>query len=230
MNKYHLNLNTGDPGLCRAKRGCPFGGPQAHYDSPEAARAAYEASAGETVNSHRRELAAYTADGYAPDNLEAIRNAQENFSNVLKKWQTKDTLSVTTIGEQQLQSVHSEWADRPFVSESGSYYFSEVEVREKRLSRKKVAVAAFYVDRDKNLYFLNNPMAENGIWDLDNPKPVPGFFKIDGHISRNNFLPPTAEMLANFINEDAPRIMRQVELEEKHKASVLRKASDSLEL
>ena len=43
MARYHINPKTGNPGICRAKSSCPFGDLTAdHFDSPEAARAAYE--------------------------------------------------------------------------------------------------------------------------------------------------------------------------------------------
>ncbi len=42
MAKFHVNPATGEPGICRARRNCPFGGAEEHYDSKEAARAAYE--------------------------------------------------------------------------------------------------------------------------------------------------------------------------------------------
>ena len=42
MAKYHLNPATGNPGACTAQAGnCPYGD-VTHYDSPEAARQAYE--------------------------------------------------------------------------------------------------------------------------------------------------------------------------------------------
>lgn len=41
---YHVNPETGKPGTCKAIKSCPFGGADVHYTSPEAARAAYEAS------------------------------------------------------------------------------------------------------------------------------------------------------------------------------------------
>lgn len=44
MAKYHVNA-AGEAGPCRAtKGGCPFGGEDEHYSSPEAARAAFEES------------------------------------------------------------------------------------------------------------------------------------------------------------------------------------------
>lgn len=42
MAKYHVNPETGTPGICHAKKQCRFGGDAEHYKSPEAAREAYE--------------------------------------------------------------------------------------------------------------------------------------------------------------------------------------------
>jgi len=42
MAKYHLNPETGNPNLCRAKVKCRFGGESLHYSSMEEARAAFE--------------------------------------------------------------------------------------------------------------------------------------------------------------------------------------------
>lgn len=41
MAKYHVNAE-GNPGACKAKVQCPFGGAEAHYASKDDARAAYE--------------------------------------------------------------------------------------------------------------------------------------------------------------------------------------------
>lgn len=46
MARFHINPNTGTPGVCRAAVACPFGDLQNdHFDSAEAARAAYETKA-----------------------------------------------------------------------------------------------------------------------------------------------------------------------------------------
>ena len=43
MPRYHLNSATGEPGRCEAMVSCPYGDLESeHYDSPEAARRAYE--------------------------------------------------------------------------------------------------------------------------------------------------------------------------------------------
>lgn len=45
MTLYHLNPETGIPGRCEATEGpCPFGTPEAHYESRDDAFAAYEES------------------------------------------------------------------------------------------------------------------------------------------------------------------------------------------
>lgn len=42
---YHINTRTGNPGKCSAKPGnCPYGTPETHFTSPEAARAFYESN------------------------------------------------------------------------------------------------------------------------------------------------------------------------------------------
>lgn len=43
MARYHINPRTGDPGVCSARISCPYGSLESdHFDSKEAARAAYE--------------------------------------------------------------------------------------------------------------------------------------------------------------------------------------------
>lgn len=43
---YHVNPRTGDPGQCSAKVQCPFGGDADHYETREAAAAAFEEAMG----------------------------------------------------------------------------------------------------------------------------------------------------------------------------------------
>lgn len=46
MSRYHINPQTGMPGICRATKACPFGHMETdHYPTATAARAAFEASA-----------------------------------------------------------------------------------------------------------------------------------------------------------------------------------------
>lgn len=43
MARYHINPETGNPGFCRAKKNCPFGGDNDHFPTREEARKAAEA-------------------------------------------------------------------------------------------------------------------------------------------------------------------------------------------
>src|SRR5579875_3946556 len=43
MARYHINPATGNPGICRARKSCPFGDLDTeHYSSKNEARRAYE--------------------------------------------------------------------------------------------------------------------------------------------------------------------------------------------
>lgn len=58
MARFHINPTTGDPGPCRARKSCPFGDMETeHYDSLEAAQAAFEASqAPKSLASHSKNI------------------------------------------------------------------------------------------------------------------------------------------------------------------------------
>jgi hypothetical protein len=50
MSRYHINPQTGNPGVCHAKKSCPFGDLQSdHYDSKEEARKGYEQQQAESM-------------------------------------------------------------------------------------------------------------------------------------------------------------------------------------
>jgi GNAT superfamily N-acetyltransferase len=42
MQRYHINSRTGNAGLCRALKQCPFGDNSSHYSNRELAQTAYE--------------------------------------------------------------------------------------------------------------------------------------------------------------------------------------------
>jgi len=44
MSAYHINPKTGNPGVCHAKKACPFGDKFEHYSTKEEARDAYESN------------------------------------------------------------------------------------------------------------------------------------------------------------------------------------------
>lgn len=60
MPKYHINPQTGDPGVCTAKIACRYGSSTEHYDSVDSARAHYERNmeaADANINTLRNNLA-----------------------------------------------------------------------------------------------------------------------------------------------------------------------------
>lgn len=52
MSSYHVNPQTGNPNICRAKKKCPYGGPASHYPTKEEARAAFESEMGLSNMAH----------------------------------------------------------------------------------------------------------------------------------------------------------------------------------
>ena len=64
MSKYHINPNTGNPGVCHAAKNCPFGDGDHHYGTAEEARVAYE-----------KEMASSGPNG---SNQYSLTNWQEN--------------------------------------------------------------------------------------------------------------------------------------------------------
>lgn len=71
MPRYHINAK-GTPGLCRAKKSCPFGDMEAdHYSTPDQAREAYEAYATAYF-----EAKAHTKDGRFGEQLELFSEAE----------------------------------------------------------------------------------------------------------------------------------------------------------
>lgn len=70
MAKFHINSETGNPGVCTAKIQCPFGDLEAdHYPSPDTAREAYE------VKMKNKELIAVQKDD------KEIASKANDFSN-----------------------------------------------------------------------------------------------------------------------------------------------------
>lgn len=94
MAKYHINPATGEAGPCRAsKGGCPFGTPEEHFDSIEAAREAFEKSMAVAEvptlakKTRRRVLSrgefAANVDSISYDELEAfVSHSAENYAFV----------------------------------------------------------------------------------------------------------------------------------------------------
>lgn len=74
-NKYHIS-QKGNPESCYAKtRGCPLGGEDEHYTSPEAARAAFEKSQGQTTVNGLKKNSAKAANLAEPNDLEKLQES-----------------------------------------------------------------------------------------------------------------------------------------------------------
>ena len=121
--KYHVN-DSGEPGLCKAEKHCPFGGDNQHYADKELARKAYELSMGyqmtkAEVNPGKKEKAKKvnvkyeglvsnfnkTAwDGYSIEDLQFDENAERE--RLIKKY--SDSIDV----ESELKIRRESWANR----------------------------------------------------------------------------------------------------------------------
>lgn len=71
--KFHIN-EAGEPGLCSAKKRCPFGGEDEHYTSPEAARKAYELQQSESLASHSKKAQLTVSQQQLIDELVALHS------------------------------------------------------------------------------------------------------------------------------------------------------------
>lgn len=86
MPKYHINPSTGDPGVCKARIACRFGGETDHFDSPDVARRNFERrmeSLDANINTLRNDLAIL-----APFESSSF-NSIEFRSNWIHEWPTE---------------------------------------------------------------------------------------------------------------------------------------------
>lgn len=56
MTEYHINPETGQPGLCRAKKQCRFGSSNEHYSTLDEARSAYEKTMSQRAYSNNKKI------------------------------------------------------------------------------------------------------------------------------------------------------------------------------
>lgn len=145
MARYHINGN-GEPGICKATQGgCPFGSADEHFDTPEAAREAFEASndsfavvltkAGNTsreVNSFDANLSMRMAravqefedagdkNKWIEDKVMALDEAQANLDRTLPGTAERSEALVSRIEarEELLAADLVVWRDSPFYNEA----------------------------------------------------------------------------------------------------------------
>ena len=82
MPKYHVNPATGNPGVCRAQKNCPFGGEADHYSTREEAREAYEKS--QQLKDDHVEALQKVYDNLLAASWEMSRDHNANFSR--REW------------------------------------------------------------------------------------------------------------------------------------------------
>jgi GNAT superfamily N-acetyltransferase len=96
MAKYHINPETGNPGICRAKQKCPYGSLETeHYSTLEEARQVYE----ELQTSQIAESSRI----YTPEEVEEfVLNSPDTTFLVQEVWHSSkgsQTIAVNQIGE-----------------------------------------------------------------------------------------------------------------------------------
>ena len=164
MARYHLNPETGDPGLCRARRGsCPYGGPAVHYGSAEEARVAYEAQQREQGDSFTTPLRS-SADlyrvverGSSEEKIALLREPRVAVDNPAVVAQLLDDAdaSVREAAERAL--------GRPSSSSAGSPQLFQVDEEAQKTFRRSVSSAVAGVGLHLGLSMfdsLQGPKAE----------------------------------------------------------------------
>ena len=92
MANYHINPETGEPGICRAKKNCPFGNLDSHYSSKEEAIEDFEAQM------KREELIALGNYSSSPSTLHAL-NSSLKYEGPTPKWlKEQNKLSMKLFG------------------------------------------------------------------------------------------------------------------------------------
>ncbi len=85
MARYHINPHTGNPGVCRAKNNCPYGNLETeHFDSQEAARAAYESGQLDSAFATLRKTTAQVVDEVLANATSLGGNLQKKLSHIEK--------------------------------------------------------------------------------------------------------------------------------------------------
>ena len=121
--KYHVN-DSGEPGVCKAEKHCPFGGDNQHYADKDLARKAYELSMGyqltkseikpdkkvkpKKLSAKREELLSSFNktewDGYSIEELQFDEDSERE--RLTEKY--NDSLSI----ESELKLRHTNWTNR----------------------------------------------------------------------------------------------------------------------
>jgi len=132
MSKYHVNYK-GEPGVCKASRNCPFGGPEDHFPTPEKAREAYELQMANT--------------DYLSTVKKKINEATsvQEVVDVLKQVEGGNTPASPTAADAPRKR-------NPYISDEHQKFIDDYDAFEKKLSTKKDWIKAAHRDDLKRLY------------------------------------------------------------------------------
>jgi hypothetical protein len=175
-DKFHINPETGNPGVCRAKYNCRFGGDRIHFDSKEEAREDYEMRmSSKGINGPKRvdELLNTIVFPETSDwnqiefELKAIRDwpeqwsipEEENLASVLK---INEILSKENVTEADLQKAEKLFSHMIPVVEKRSTSWNSNDKSWKSREKQLVNLAADLINRKKayNMPESNAPKRE----------------------------------------------------------------------
>lgn len=116
MAKYHINPETGVPGPCRATKQCRFEGQTDHFDSKEAAQAAYEAENASFTASHPTSAAMLEPFTKSVESaigrLSSVRTNDGSYGGSSPQSRMKDSWEKTRYLANNYVDVKESWSDR----------------------------------------------------------------------------------------------------------------------
>lgn len=159
--RYHINPATGEPGRCSAKNGgCPFGGENEHYTSPEAAREAFEASNSDSTFSmslkDMNSLAKTANDSQVIAGIIA-KGSDRTLNNLAKNPNLTPQDVKTALAKTRNPAVRANL----LVANNGPAELMEPadleEILAKLPAKEQHSTTAFYRNGDKIARLVNNP-------------------------------------------------------------------------
>jgi hypothetical protein len=125
MARYHINYK-GEPGVCRAKKTCPFGDAEHHYSSKETARTAYKHEMSLPKKDIPNQVEEWVSQGEILSYNQLDRAAQRAISHYMSidgeawdlgtfkehaEWYGDESFGITKVSAQQLRQAMSELPD-----------------------------------------------------------------------------------------------------------------------
>lgn len=148
MAKYHINPRTGNPGICRARLQCRFGGAGSHFATKEEARADYEDS--------QERLARKAASP-----REALANFEKEFSRGLETLDNTYISDGSAFGSSRRSRAEASWKQANYLI--GSYVDKKDGWDERR---------GYYHQVENELRKIKREFTNNGWGEADSHKPL----------------------------------------------------------